>query len=105
MLDQKVESFIALHKDPIRDLAFNPVRQDQLLSGGQDKCVKLTNVSSCAEIQKYPLDSEAWAVCWNADDCSQFFVGTKRSKILLFDTRESGLEPVKVSLSTCVPII
>ena len=33
----KVGSFVALHRDPIRDLAFNPVRRDQLLSGGQDK--------------------------------------------------------------------
>ena len=30
---------MGLHRDPIRDLAFNPVRRDQLLSGGQDKCV------------------------------------------------------------------
>ena len=86
---------MSLHRDPIRDLAFNPVRRDQLLSGGQDRCVKLTNVSSCAEIMKWQLDSEAWAVCWNADDPEQFFVGTKRSKILLFDTRESGLDPAK----------
>ena len=33
MLDKKLESFIPLHKDAIRDLAFNPVNQDQLLSG------------------------------------------------------------------------
>lgn len=95
MLDQKVGSFVALHREPIRDLAFNPVRRDQLLSGGQDRCVKLTNVSSCAEIMKWSLDSEAWAVCWNDDDPAQFFVGTKRSKILLFDTREGGLDPTK----------
>ena len=44
MLDQKVGSFVALHREPIRDLAFNPVRRDQLLSGGQDRCV--TNLLS-----------------------------------------------------------
>ena len=27
MLDRRVESFVSLHKEPIRDLAFNPVFQ------------------------------------------------------------------------------
>ena len=60
---------------------------DEFSGDSYCRCVKLTNVSSCAEIMKWSLDSEAWSVCWNADDPAQFFVGTKRSKILVFDTR------------------
>ena len=90
MLDLRAEKFVCLHKEPIRDLAFNPVCQDQLLSVSQDKSARLTNISSCAEIQRYVLDAEAWSCCWNADQPTQFFVGTKRSGVLLFDTRSPG---------------
>ena len=94
MLDLRVEKFVCLHREPIRDLAFNPVCQDQLLSVSQDKSARLTNISSCAEIQRYILDAEAWSCCWNSDQPTQFFVGTKRSGILLFDTRSpSGSGP------------
>ena len=40
MLDKKLESFVYLHKDPIRDMSFNPVNQDQLLSVSQDKTIR-----------------------------------------------------------------
>ena len=93
MLDLRVEKFVCLHKEPIRDLAFNPVCHDQLLSVSQDKSARLTNISSCAEIQRYVLDAEAWSCCWNSDHPTQFFVGTKRSQIFLFDTRSPTSEP------------
>ncbi len=87
MLDMKLDSFVGIHKEPIRDLAFNPVRQDQLLSVAQDKTVKLTNISSCAEIQKFQVEHEPWSCCWHGDDPNAFFVGTKRGEVLLFDIR------------------
>ena len=93
ILDLRVEKFICLHKEPIRDLAFNPVSQDQLLSVSQDKSARLTNISSCGEIQRYVLEAEAWSCCWHLDQPTAFFVGTKRSQILMFDTRDSGVEP------------
>ena len=90
MLDLRVEKYISLHREPIRDLAFNPVMQDQLLSVSQDKTARLTNISSCAEIQRYQCAAEVWACCWDADTPTTFFVGTKRSQIYLFDTRDSS---------------
>jgi WD40 repeat protein len=92
MLDQKVGPFLSLHREPIRDMAFHPVRQDQLLSASQEKCVKLTNINTGHCVQRYTCDSEAWSCCWNLDDANQFFVGTKRSQVLLYDTR-CGDEP------------
>jgi len=88
MLDKKLESFVSLHKEPIRDLAFNPLNQDQLLSASQDKTIRLTNINSCAEIQRFHCQSEVWSCCWNLDDPYVFYVGTKRSQILVYDTRE-----------------
>ncbi len=55
----------------------------------QDKSVRLTNVSSCQEVQRYSLENEAWCCCWNLDRPNQFFVGTKRSEILVFDMTAS----------------
>jgi E3 ubiquitin-protein ligase RFWD3 len=93
MLDKKLESFVSLHKEPIRDLAFNPVKQDQLLSVSQDKTIRLTNISSCAEIQRFTCDSEVWSCCWNTNDPHVFFAGTKRSQILVYDMREVSTQP------------
>ena len=88
MLDKKLESFVNLHKDPIRDMSFNPINQDQLLSVSQDKTIRLTNVSSCAEIQRYHCESEVWSCCWSSQDSNVFYVGTKRSQIFVYDMRD-----------------
>ena len=93
VLDLRVEKFVCLHKEPIRDMAFNPVLRDQLLSVSQDKSARLTNISSCCEIQRYMVGAEVWSCCWHLDQPTAFFVGTKRSQILMYDTRDSGTEP------------
>ncbi|TRY73195.1 hypothetical protein TCAL_00947 [Tigriopus californicus] len=93
MLDRKVGTFMALHKDSIRDMAFHPTRHDQLLSVSQDKSVRLTNVNSGQEIQRYSCDSEVWSCAWDRDNPHQFFIGTRRSEIWLYDTRETALDP------------
>ena len=109
MLDIKIEQFVSLHKEPIRDIAFNSVcilftevfisnntyqfkfdtnvqsfdftsfflqvHQDQLLSVSQDKTIRLTNISSKSEIQRFHCESEVWACCWNTDNPFLFYVG------------------------------
>ena len=75
MLDIKIDQFVALHKEQIRDIAFNETNQDQLLSVSQDKTIRLTNISSKSEIQRFHLDSEGWACCWNTDNPFLFYVG------------------------------
>ena len=89
LLEQKAGAFISLHKEPIRDLALNPTRPEQLLSVSQEKSIKLTNVNTCQVVQKYACDHEPWSCCWSLDSPTKFFVGTKRSEVLLFDTRDS----------------
>ena len=109
MLDIKIDQFVSLHKEPIRDIAFNSVcilftevfisntyqfkfdtnvqicfdftifflqvHQDQLLSVSQDKTIRLTNISSKSEIQRFHCESEVWACCWNTDNPFLFYVG------------------------------
>ena len=89
-------SFTSLHKEPVRDLAVHPVRHDQLLSASQDKTVKLSNVSSSQVLQRYECENEeCWSVCWNADRNDEFFVGTKRGRIHVFDTKSTESGPAK----------
>ena len=95
MLDKKIDRFLPLHKDVIRDTAFNPMNNDQLLSVSQDKTIRITNISSGAAIQKYNCENEIWSCCWHSHDPNIFFVGTKRSQIYLFDTRNPALQQPK----------
>ena len=87
MLDQKLETFVVLHKDGIRDLAFSPVNQDQLLSVSLDKTMRITNISSCVEVVRFSHEFELWSCTWHAHDPNRFFAGSKRGEILLYDTR------------------
>ena len=90
MLDKKLERFVSLHKEAIRDISFNPINKDLLLSVSQDKSIRLTNISSCAEIQRYHCETEIWSCCWHSHDPHIFFIGTKRSQIYVYDTRSAG---------------
>ena len=56
----------------------------------QDKTVRLTNISTCAEIQRYHCESEIWSCAWNADDPNVFYVGTKRFGIRVLSSLEGG---------------
>jgi len=95
MLDQKLGSFVALGKDVIRDLAFHPNTPELLLSCGQDKVTKITNISSCSEVVRFNCDSEIWAVDWAVGGSGTLlYLGTKRSQILIHDTRSPQEEPI-----------
>ena len=39
------------------------------------------------------VGAEVWSCCWHLDQPTAFFVGTKRSQIFMYDTRDSGTEP------------
>ena len=52
MLDQKLGNFVGLGREVVRDLAFHPVTPELLLSCGQDKVIRVTNMVSCSEVVK-----------------------------------------------------
>ncbi|KAG7165429.1 E3 ubiquitin-protein ligase RFWD3-like [Homarus americanus] len=90
MTDMKTDRFVPLHQKQIRDLAFNPAKNDLLLSVGMDKKVKLTNMSSNALVVSYTAESPLWCCCWNTDDANQFYVGTARGRVVQYDTRNTA---------------
>jgi len=98
MLDQKLGNFVGLGREVVRDLAFHPVTPELLLSCGQDKVVRVTNMVSCSEVVKFTTESEVWACDWAAaPPHSQLYLGTKRSQILVHDTLQPLAEPVSLS--------
>jgi len=98
MLDQKLGSFVGLGKEIVRDLAFHPTTPELLLSCGQDKMARITNITSCSEVVRFNCDSEVWACDWAMGGTgSLLYLGTKRSQVLVHDTREPEGEPIVLS--------
>jgi len=95
MLDQKLGSFVGLGREVVRDLAFHPTTPELMLSCGQGKVVRITNISSCSEVVRFTCDSEVWAADWaRGGPGTQLYLGTKRSQVLVHDTRDPQGEPV-----------
>ena len=66
-------------KDVVRDLVVHPENQELLLSCGQDKTARITNLSSCMEVAKFTSESELWACAWGPGGA--VYLGTKRSQV------------------------
>jgi len=86
----RVCGYIALHRKPIRDMAFHLEQSDMLLTVSLDKTAKLVNVQSDISIHTYSCDAPLWSCAWNGDNKNQFFVGTQTGKVMLYDTRKPG---------------
>ena len=85
MLDQKVGNYVPVLKDVLRDLSLHPTQHELLLSCGQDKTARITNISSCTEVARFASDNEVWACDWGPG--GQVYLGTKRSTLEVRDTR------------------
>lgn len=97
MLDQKLGNFVGVHRDVIRELVFHPTQHELLLSCGQDKTARITNMSTCQEVTRFTTDSEVWAAEWSHSNANIVFLGTKRSQILIYDTRSPGAPPTTLT--------
>lgn len=93
-LDFKVENYVPLHSKQIRDLQFNRVKCDLLLSVGIDKVAKVTNVSSNSTVVLYTTKYPLWCCCWNSKKVNEFFAGTSAGSVCHFDTVQNSREPV-----------
>jgi len=96
LLDQRLGDFVHLSKEVIRDLAFHPSQQELLLSCGQGREARITNMSSCQEVTKFSdLDSEAWACDWGRGPGAEHrvFLGLKRGQVCVLDTRAPTTPP------------
>jgi len=95
MLDQKLGSFVGLGREVVRDLAFHTTKPELMLSCGQDKMARITNITSCSEVVKFVCDSEVWACDWaSGGSGTLLYLGTKRSQVLVHDTREPQGDPI-----------
>ena len=94
-MDMKADRFLPLHSKQIRDLAFNPNRNELLLSVAMDKTAKLTNITSNTVIQSYTLNMPLWCCCWSLTSISRFYVGTGSGQVFCYNTTNT-IGPEKV---------
>jgi len=94
MLDQRLGNYVPVMRDVVRDLVVHPENQELLLSCGQDKTARITNLSSCMEVAKFTSESELWACAWGPTGA--IYLGTKRSQVEVRNMREHMAEPTVI---------
>lgn len=89
MLELRVECFVPLHQQLIRDLAFNPSRRDMLLSVAVDRQVKIINIQSNGVMGLFVAPAPVWCCCWSIRDTNIFYVGTAAGNLIQYDIRHT----------------
>lgn len=89
MMELRVDCYVPLHQQQIRDLAFNPARHDMLLSVAIDRLVKITNIQSNAAMGHFVAPGPVWCCCWSTKDANVFYVGTSNGHLIQYDTRRT----------------
>lgn len=105
VLEMKSERYVPIHQKQIRDLAFNPAKNDLLLSVAMDKLVKITNICNNTTVGSYSADAPLWSCCWNADNVNQFFVGTATGSLLQYDTCNTNGPKSVTKISGSGPVV
>lgn len=90
-----LQSYIQLHQQAIRDISFNPVQQNILLSVGFDRCAKIVDVSNNITLHTFNCNSQLWSCCWAGDNSNVFLAGAQNGIITKYDIRNTAL-PVGV---------
>lgn len=105
ILDMKPERYVPIHQKQIRDLSFNPAKNDLLLSVAMDKMVKLTNICSNSPVGSFTAEVPLWSCCWNADEANQFFVGTATGSVVQYDTRNTTGPVRTINVAGSGPVV
>jgi hypothetical protein len=91
MLEQKMGNYVPVLRDVLRDLALHPTQHELLLSCGQDRTARVTNISTCTAVARFTSEAEVWACDWGP--AGRVYLGTKRSTVEVRDTREPAAPP------------
>ena len=81
LLDHKLGGFISVGREVVRDLAFHPETPELVVSCGQAKEVRVTNVGSGSEVVRIPTDCQVWAAAWGPTNT--LYLGTNRGQLLV----------------------
>ncbi|XP_067000322.1 E3 ubiquitin-protein ligase rfwd3.L [Anabrus simplex] len=87
-VNMKPTQFLFLHPKPIRDLSFSPHCRDMLLSVSVDNSAKLVSVLSNTVVHSLNTEAPLWSCCWDADNSNQFYVGSQKGVVMLYDVRQ-----------------
>ncbi|CAM9420576.1 unnamed protein product [Chrysoparadoxa australica] len=96
--DSSSQESITLHDKQVRGIDFSQ-RNDGIgglaLTTAFDKLAIITDTASNAVVKTFKLPSRGWSCAWSKRmPGKQLFVGVERGKVLMFDTRRIGGEPL-----------
>ena len=101
--DFKVNEFIPIHQNIIKDVCFHP-HDALVLSASLDQTLKLTNLMSCSNVMTQNLEAGAWSCCWNEKDRNYFYAGLQNGKIVEFDIRYNQNHVNEIICKDKVPV-
>lgn len=85
--DYKLATFLPLHSDAIRDVAFHP-ENNGLLTASLDKFCKFVDCSTNSTAISIGCGIELWSCCWDSINENIFYVGTRQGSVLRYDLRQ-----------------
>lgn len=87
--DYKLTTFLPLHSDAIRDVAFHP-ENNCLLTASLDKSCKYIDCSTNSSAITVGCGVELWSCCWDCINTNIFYVGTRQGSIFKYDIRQTA---------------
>lgn len=105
MIDLRVDCYVPLHQQLIRDLAFHPTRHDMLLSVAIDQFVKITNIQSNAAMGHFIAPAPVWCCCWSTRDANVFYVATSNGHLIQYDIRNADGPVAAIELPGTGPVV
>lgn len=85
--DYKLTTFLPLHSDAIRDVAFHP-ENNALLTASLDKSCKIVDYTTNSTAITVGCGVELWSCCWDSSNSNIFYAGTRQGSVLQYDVRQ-----------------
>nr|XP_002123329.1 E3 ubiquitin-protein ligase RFWD3 isoform X1 [Ciona intestinalis] len=89
-MDFKSGCFTLLHQKVIKDLRFNPLCENQLLSASQDGTLRITDMLSNSKVHEYKVGKPVWSCCWDTNNRNIIYSGLNNGSFMQFDLRNTS---------------
>lgn len=96
--DYKLTTFLPLHSDAIRDVAFHR-ENNALLTASLDKTCKIVDYNTNSTAITVGCGVELWSCCWDYSNANIFYAGTRQGAVLKYDLRQPSSPMTTFSVS------
>ncbi|XP_075228674.1 mutagen-sensitive 302 isoform X2 [Lycorma delicatula] len=88
-IDLRPTTFINLHSNVIRDLAFHPQDRNLLLSASLDRTAKIFDNVSNSVVQIFNCENLLWSCAWDVNNPHQLLTGSQNGIVTVYDKRHT----------------